>query len=222
MNRTIEKVTAFITRETQDGHHLLLINHPNAGVQIPAGTVEPSETPEQAVLRETFEETGLKITVPLIYLGCCETQLPDDEAVIIPPATVYSRPDLTSVDWIQIRSAVQVKVLEHSNNFTQITYIEFDQLPEPQDVSMQITGWVEDTFLATFRKRYFFHLQTEAKMEQKWQIFSDHHTFTLFWAPLDALPKIIPPQNTWLEFLSQIPKSTPSLTPPSESQNEGV
>ena len=34
-------------------------DHPEAGVQVPAGTMEPGEAPEDAVLREAFEETGL-------------------------------------------------------------------------------------------------------------------------------------------------------------------
>ena len=33
--------------------------HPGTGTQVPAGTIEPGETPEQAVLRECAEETGL-------------------------------------------------------------------------------------------------------------------------------------------------------------------
>jgi 8-oxo-dGTP pyrophosphatase MutT (NUDIX family) len=219
MIRSIEKVTAFIASKTDDKPYLLLIDHPNAGIQIPAGTVEPTETPEQAILRETFEETGLSITSTPMYLGCRETQLSDDEAIILPPATVYARPDLTSFDWIQIRSAVQVKVRKHSNGFTQITYIEYDHVPNPQDVSMQITGWVDDTYLATLRKRHFYYLKIEAETDRRWQVFTDHHTFTLFWAPLTALPEIIHPQNTWLEFLSQTPKSTLSRSPtPGESK----
>lgn len=34
-------------------------DHPDAGIQVPAGTMEDGETPEAAVLREAFEETGL-------------------------------------------------------------------------------------------------------------------------------------------------------------------
>ncbi|MGC4108070.1 MAG: NUDIX domain-containing protein [Thermomicrobiales bacterium] len=34
-------------------------DHPEAGIQVPAGTMEDGETPEDAVLREAFEETGL-------------------------------------------------------------------------------------------------------------------------------------------------------------------
>ncbi len=52
------KAFAYITH----GHHLLVFSHPaapEAGIQVPAGTVEPGERPETAVLREACEETGL-------------------------------------------------------------------------------------------------------------------------------------------------------------------
>ena len=34
-------------------------NSPKAGIQVPAGTLNPGEHPEAGVLREAFEETGL-------------------------------------------------------------------------------------------------------------------------------------------------------------------
>jgi len=52
------KAFAYIT----SGTRLLVFTHPNhpeAGIQVPAGTVEPGETPEEAVMREAAEETGL-------------------------------------------------------------------------------------------------------------------------------------------------------------------
>jgi 8-oxo-dGTP pyrophosphatase MutT (NUDIX family) len=54
---TVRKVSAFITR----GSRLMVFRkpyHPGTGTQVPAGTIEPGETPEHAVLREAQEETG--------------------------------------------------------------------------------------------------------------------------------------------------------------------
>ena len=49
----MEKVTAFILRPAKGRKiEILIFRHPNAGLQLPAGTVEPGEAPETAVLRE--------------------------------------------------------------------------------------------------------------------------------------------------------------------------
>jgi 8-oxo-dGTP pyrophosphatase MutT (NUDIX family) len=58
MQLTKRKAFAYITYQ----HKLLVFSHPyapEAGIQVPAGTIEAGEQPEQAVLREAFEETGL-------------------------------------------------------------------------------------------------------------------------------------------------------------------
>ena len=56
----IQKVTALITRDAATGRELLIFRRPDDGtIQVPAGTVEDGEPPDDAVLRETAEETGL-------------------------------------------------------------------------------------------------------------------------------------------------------------------
>ncbi len=55
---TIRKAMAYITR----GNELLIFRQPDspeAGLQVPGGTIEDGESPEAAVMREAFEETGL-------------------------------------------------------------------------------------------------------------------------------------------------------------------
>lgn len=61
-----DKVAAFITRMQEGELQILVFDHPEIdgsgigpSVQLPAGTVEQNEAPEDAVLREAFEETGL-------------------------------------------------------------------------------------------------------------------------------------------------------------------
>lgn len=62
------KAFAYVTH----GRRLLLFTHPDhpeAGVQVPAGTVENGETPEAAVLREAREETGREDLELVRFLG---------------------------------------------------------------------------------------------------------------------------------------------------------
>lgn len=51
-----------------DGDGRLLLQEKSEGWSLPAGAIEPGETPEQALKREVLEETGL-IVVPTRILG---------------------------------------------------------------------------------------------------------------------------------------------------------
>jgi 8-oxo-dGTP diphosphatase len=72
LDRTI-KVIAYITRNSKDGSRELLVfehrDYPDAGIQVPAGTVKAGELPEVAVIREVEEETGLADCRLLAKLG---------------------------------------------------------------------------------------------------------------------------------------------------------
>ena len=63
----VEKVVAYITK----GDRLLVFRHVDldAGVQVPAGTLEPGEPPADGVMREAREETGLESLVLRGFLG---------------------------------------------------------------------------------------------------------------------------------------------------------
>ena len=68
MPALIDKVLAYVTW----GNELLVFSHPDfpeAGIQVPAGTIEPGEEPEVAAVRETFEETGLSGLTLVAPLG---------------------------------------------------------------------------------------------------------------------------------------------------------
>ena len=58
----MEKAYGFVLREAAEGHELLVFEHagvPEAGLQVPGGTVKEGVTPVQAVSREVLEESGL-------------------------------------------------------------------------------------------------------------------------------------------------------------------
>src|SRR5690349_18913171 len=70
------KVLAYITH----GNRLLVFTHPfapEAGVQVPAGTVEEGEELAAAVMREAWEETGLEGLRLVRYLGHVQRDLSD-------------------------------------------------------------------------------------------------------------------------------------------------
>ena len=68
MTRVVKKVLAYVTR----GDELLVFTHhdyPEAGLQVPAGTLEEGEDPEHAALREVREESGLTDVRVVSFLG---------------------------------------------------------------------------------------------------------------------------------------------------------
>ncbi|WP_425147713.1 NUDIX hydrolase [Deinococcus sp.] len=67
-----QRAVCYVTREATE---LLVFEHDksanDAGVQLPAGGLEPGETPAQAAAREALEETGLQTLSAPSYLGSC-------------------------------------------------------------------------------------------------------------------------------------------------------
>lgn len=61
-----QRVLAYISRRAGE---ILVFEHsaeyPEAGIQVPAGGVDPGETPAEAVVRETEEEAGLVLQNPV-------------------------------------------------------------------------------------------------------------------------------------------------------------
>jgi 8-oxo-dGTP pyrophosphatase MutT (NUDIX family) len=200
----LPKVTSFVVRAGVGGApEVLLIRHPNAGIQAPAGTVEDGETPEAAAVREATEETGLEAFGPPRSAGVSVETLEDPTSLMLHPAAVHLRPDLNSASWAHLRRGIGVRIDRRDGDFVQVTYEEFDRLPDPQFITARITGWVEASALTQVRRRFFFILPFEGEAPDTWTQHADHHDFGLFWTPVDAMPDLISPQDEWLAYLHE-------------------
>ena len=201
MSSVVEKVTALVTRERDAVKDLLLFKHPTAGIQIPAGTVEDGETPETAVIREVFEETGLRNVNIEQSLGCIENELEENERIVAKTTRVYTNPSLSSnVYKEELTGGLTVNYNSSHTDFAHVSYVEYDSAPDPTRIRCNITGWVPSEKLSARKTRYFFRLTALEETAEEWEVKGDRgHIFTLFWAPISALPPLVPPQNRWLE-----------------------
>lgn len=205
---TIHKVTAFITRTGRQGQpQLLLFQHPQAGVQLPAGTVDEGEAWATAVLREAYEETGLTHLTIHRYLGKIENELAAGEAILNQDSHIFSQPDVQSIPFAPLFTrgmtfAVGERVEEGNGRFYHITYTEYDQLPNPTHITLTIDGWLPEERLSWRKSRHYVHLHCHEETADRWSLPGDRsHLFTPFWADLQPKPAIISPQNRWLDHV---------------------
>ncbi len=197
----LEKVTTFIIRSQSIRQEILLFQHPTAGIQLPAGTVEPEEDPRAAAAREAGEETGLPGLKLEAYLGSLEETPVLGDHFIVVASDAYSRPDPASFNWAHFRSGITVKLQRREKGFAQVSFEEPDQWPETHYASYQITGWVPEKVLSRTATRHFFRFSHPGNTVDTWSVAIDNHIFKLFWVPLDPPPDIIAPQMPWLDFL---------------------
>lgn len=70
-----DKVLAYIVRNSSSGQELLVFDHrnfPDAGTQVPAGTVKLGEPIENALKREVLEESGISLSSIGRFVGSYE------------------------------------------------------------------------------------------------------------------------------------------------------
>lgn len=203
MSETIVKVSAFITRETKIGRELLVFKHPTAGIQIPAGTVDEAEDIETAAKRESREETGLRVPNVEKYLGCFENELKDTERIIARKTKVYIEPSLSAIPYAEkLTRGLTVDYHSTSRGFSHISYIEYNILRKSMSILRNITGWIPNQNLSYQKTRHFFHLSTQEKTKNAWQLKSDRgYIFQPYWTPLKPKPQVVAPQSKWLDFV---------------------
>lgn len=212
MADTVHKVTAFVTRDLKDHREILVFQHPTAGIQLPAGTVELGEDIEIAVIREAQEETGIQSFHIQSHLGDIENELNDRECIITQTVQARLEPDEKSMPYERtFGRGGTVTFHESINGWSHISYNEYNQVPNPQSISWRIDGWVPNEAISHDKPRHFYHLTTPEKTPERWSLKADGHIYAPFWMPLSPKPSLTPRQSGWLEAVyDQLIQAKPS------------
>jgi len=195
----VGKVTAFITREANEVRQLLVFRHPDAGIQLPAGTIEVGETPEAAVLREVREETGLTAVEIVAHLETLDQVLEGGDCVL----TEYYALEVEPGDGGRIvgryTRGTPLRLIEVDHDYAHVWHVfrikDGVSVPHPS-----YTGWLPSRYLTDRVRRHFFHLKLTAPTPDRWSIEADRHTFELYWAALDTV-ELVAPQQSWLDLV---------------------
>lgn len=105
MAKQVEKVVAYVIRNQGSFREILVfehLDHPDAGIQVPAGTVQENEAVEAALLREVKEEAGLEFTKPNKYLGKFEYFRKDRNELHLRNVFIIEPQEKLANEWIHI------------------------------------------------------------------------------------------------------------------------
>lgn len=198
--RRFAKVTAFVTRRSPvtGVHELLVFRHPDAGMQLPAGSVDPGERAEAAVLREVAEETGLDETVLVGHLGTTVTDL-GAATVFCEDATLRKGPSAEADSMAVIPRGWWCLRIGEQGDHTEVQYEELDRNTDPQRVLVRFRGWVHSDLLADHLERAFFHVHCTGPTVERWRHRAEgRFEFECHWLPLLPMPDIRAPQQQWI------------------------
>ncbi len=203
MPSTLHKVTALITRQGENGPELLVFQHPSAGIQLPAGTVEADEPIEAALLREVEEETGLSRVRIVGLLGVDRRNLQDGWRLVLQ----YTYPLVGPVEgtlnlgfWLTRGS--WVRQVGQEGAFAEVVYEEHDLNVDPPRLTCRFSGWLPADLLTDRLERHFFHLTLTAPTPEIWDQPSDGgRIYRLFWTLLVPRPRLVTGQDEWLDLV---------------------
>ncbi len=194
----VGKVTAFITREADEVRQLLVFQHPNAGIQLPGGTMEAGETPEIALLREVREETGLTAIKIVAHLDTIDRVLDGQDRVMTEPYILEVEPGDKGRRVASLTRGTPVQLIEAEGDYAHVWY-KFTLEGRVVRPDPRYSGWLPSHLLTSATCRYLFHLRVTTPTPDRWSVEADRHTFALYWAALDV--ELVAPQQPWLDLV---------------------
>jgi len=211
----IAKVTAFVTRRRDDISELLVFQHPTAGIQLPAGTIDDGETPLQAVVREVFEETGLTSLGSVTSLGLMSAMGGPSDRMVIDDTPFYAEPRVDSdsipitigmgIEVPTLRRGYWCELVKDDGDWCCVAY-HYGTIVDGLETSIRKLGWVPSQFLAADVTREMFHVPVKSDTPDHWTHSCEGdglHGYEVFWTPLDSPAELVESNRRWLEFVRE-------------------
>lgn len=184
---------------SSSGHELLVFQHPDAGIQLPAGTVEPGEAFETAALREVEEETGLSNSRLISKLGSDITPL-DSVKAVFEETALMTGPSSEAERLALLPRGYWCRINGEQDEYSEVLYEEFNYNVDPPRVIVRYGGWVRSSTLAHRMERHFFHVEATGATQDRWvQRAEDRFDFECYWVPIVPKPDIQSPQQEWID-----------------------
>lgn len=202
----LEKVTAFITRERQGRKELLVFEHAQSGVQVPAGTVEAGEEPAEAITREVWEETGYRGQIVRL-LGEERRDLQASQWAVLASAPLRELPKQGAAPVARdevlgnsVRRGLMVRSEQEEEDWLYVVLEDYNLEVEPPRMLRSIGGWIPRVIVSRSLHRTYFEMCFLDETPQRWEHFAEgKYTFHLYWQSLVERPRLVDGQKQWLE-----------------------
>lgn len=151
----MKKITVFVFRNNRK--ELLLFEHEDKTIQLPAGTVELNEDLLKAGIREACEETAISRDSIIAgeLLDFSNDDLNIDELVVEKTSPVFSRAKETSMNWGKIPRGITVKKLRETNDFCQVQFDDWNDEVKKDYLSYSLIGWIKKENTSKEKLRYY-------------------------------------------------------------------
>lgn len=183
------KVAAFVVA---NDNRLLVFDHPLAGTQLPAGSVEEGESFVEAARREVFEETGIQVTDGEI-VGTTTENLNGHGVLLC---------DVINAERQTIARGHKVLIIGRSSDSIVIREDIYDYSVTPAKLKQQTQIKTDIENIAFVIERTFVRFTTNSVMTTaRWSHEADGNILEPYWTDLGDPVELIGPQNNWLEFI---------------------
>jgi 8-oxo-dGTP pyrophosphatase MutT (NUDIX family) len=185
LNRSpILKVTIFAVNQDR----VLVFDHPLAGTQFPAGTVDLGESSESAAMRELTEETGIQVK-DVAYLGTTITRREDDLA--------YTLDTVVADDGLRIPRGYRVHVLSEEGDQIRFSRRESDHSKQPPKILSESVGRTARLSLTRCIERHFYGARVKNAAPWSWEG-DDGHVWLCHFLDINEV-QAFGEQQGWLE-----------------------